>query len=590
MTSKLASATSIDIDAGSSAPVASVEDKADTKLDQTKNDPKTDITEDIDPANEDFNLIATAVPVITTEFNSTRDIGWYGATFMVALCASQPLAGKTYTLFPKKPTYLLYVFLFEIGSLVCALAPSSGALIAGRVITGLGASGLFAGGFTIITTIVPLHKRAIWTGTLGSTFAIASIVGPVIGGALTQHVTWRWCFYINLPIGGAAVVVFFFVVHLRPAETEKQSLAAKLQSLDAIGFVLFGGAITMLLLALQWGGVEYPWSSSVIIGQFVGFGVTMILFVLWIVYQGEKALIPPRLFTVNRNPALICAAAFFVNGPFQLVIYWLPVWFQGVLGSSPTSSGVNFFPTVISDVLAALIGSAMATQLGWWNPFLLFGEAMVCIGGGLLTTIYPDISGSHWVGYQIFGGIGYSLVSNLVSGLRASMALSLLLIFLQSHLAMQSSLPQDLVPLGSSTLLSVISTSCAIYLAIGQTVFQGRLQTNLGTVVSNDVVEEIINSGVTSVRSLIDASELPMVIQKYSLSVTQVFVSTFSIPFASLLAPANYKQYIPAVSPAISFLLLLGCKWISTKSKRSPVAENAVNEKTDVEQGTIEVK
>lgn len=422
---------------------------------------------------------------------------------MVALCASQPLAGKTYTLFSKKPTYLLY---------------------ANQV--------------------------------------------------------------LQLPIGGAAAVVFFFLVHVKPAETEKQALLAKLKSLDAVGFALFGGAITMLLLALQWGGVEYAWSSSVIIGQFVGFGVTMILFVFWIVYQGEGALIPPRLFTVNRNPALLCTAAFFVNGPFQIIIYWLPVWFQGVLGASPTSSGVNFFPTVIADVLAAFIGSAIVTQLGWWNPFLLFGEAMVCIGGGLLTTIYPDISGSHWVGYQIFGGIGYSLVSNLVSGLRTSIPLSLLLISLQSHLAMQSSLPQDLVPLGSSTLLSVISTSCAIFLAIGQTVFQGRLQANLSTVVSNDVVDEIINSGVTKVGSLVDASELPTVIQKYSLSVTQVFVSICPIPFMSHCTYVDHKQYIPAVAPVISVLLLLGCKWISTKSKQSPVTETVVNEKTDAEQGT----
>lgn len=117
---------------------------------------------------------------------------------MVGLCATQPLAGKAYTLFPKKLSYLLYVFLFEVGSLVCALAPSSRALIAGRAVAGFGASGIFAGGFTILTTIVPLHKRAVWTGTVGSTFAIASIVGPVLGGALTEHVSWRWCFYINV--------------------------------------------------------------------------------------------------------------------------------------------------------------------------------------------------------------------------------------------------------------------------------------------------------------------------------------------------------------------------------------------------------
>lgn len=152
---------------------------------------------------------------------------------------------------------------------------------------------------------------------------------------------------------------------------------------------------------------------------------------------------------------------------------------------------------------------------------------------------------------------------------------------------MQASLPQDLVPLGSSTLLTLISTSCAIFLAIGQTIFQGRLQTNMVGVVSNDVVQEIINSGVTNVRSLVDESQLPTLIQQYSLSVTQVFVSTFSLTFIPPRTFVDRKQYLPAVAPAISFFILLGCKWISTKSKQSPNTEAAVeNEKNDPEKGT----
>ncbi|KAK0714466.1 major facilitator superfamily domain-containing protein [Apiosordaria backusii] len=448
----------------------------------------------------DFNLIATAIPVITSEFNSTRDIGWYGAAFMVSMCASQPLAGKMYTLFPKKMAYLSYLLLFEVGSLVCALAPSSRALIAGRAIAGF--------------------ETGVWTGVMGSSFSIASIVGPVIAGGFAQNVTWRWCFWINLPIGGAAAVVFFALVHLRPAPTEFPPLKNKLGSIDGLGLVLFAGSITMLLLALQWGGIEYAWSSSVVVGLLVGFGVVFILFVFWTVRQKEEALIPPRLFTVNRNPALLCAAAFFVNGPFQVIIYWLPVWFQGVLSASPTKSGIDFFPTVISDVLAAFIGAGIVTQLGWWNPFLIFAE--------------------------ILGGVGYSLASNL------------------SHLAMQASLPQDLVPLGSSTLLAVISTSCAIFAAIGQAVFQRQLQVNLGKVVSSEVVERIIDSGVTDVDQIVGANMLRRVIDKYSESVTNTF-------------------YIPAVAPVLSFFLLLGCKWISVKSKQS--ATTARKEKDDAEKG-----
>ncbi|KAI1270277.1 major facilitator superfamily domain-containing protein [Xylariaceae sp. FL1019] len=513
-----------------------------------------DISGDIDPADEvtgvklllihtsmclctflvglDFNVIATAVPVITVEFDSAQDIGWYGAAFMLALCASQPLAGKTYTIFPKKTVYLMYMFLFEVGSLVCALAPTSNALIVGRAVAGLGASGVFAGALTLLTTIIPLHKRAIWTGTCASTFALASIVGPILGGALTQRVSWRWCFWINLPIGGAGSVIFFFLVHLRTAKTENQPLRKKFASLDFIGFLLIAGAFTQLLLVLQWGGLVHAWSSSVEIGLFVGAGVVLVLFVLWQLRRGEDALIPPRIFTVNRNPALICAAAFFVAGPFQNVIYWLPVWFQAVLGASPTQSGINYFPTVIADVLAAFIGSGIVMAVGWWNPFLLLAEAFVSLGAGLLSTVEPGISSGHWIGYQIFGGIGYSLAINI------------------SHLGMQSSLPQDLVPIGASTLLAIISTSCAVFNAVGQTVFQTQLQADLSRVVSPATVKQIIDAGVLNFDALVDTNDLPMVINAYSKAITSVF-------------------YIPASAPVISFGLVCGCRWYSSKSKKT---------------------
>ncbi|KAF2478181.1 MFS general substrate transporter [Lindgomyces ingoldianus] len=494
----------------------------------------------------DFNLIATAVPTITSEFNSIGDVGWYGSAFYIALCASQPLAGKAFTLFPQTFIYLLYVALFEVGSLVCALAPSSGALIVGRAIAGLGASGIFAGGLVILTTVIPLHKRAIWTGTMNSTFIIASIVGPVLGGALTQHVTWRWCFYINLPIGGFSALVVFLFCRIKHTISESSSIFQKLRKMDGIGFTLFAGAVTMLLLALQLGGPgsTYPWKSSQIIGLFVGSGVVISLFVAWVLYMEDDALIPPRLFA-NRNAALIFSSSLFSNGPFQTVIYWLPIWFQAVQSVSPTTSGVRYLPTVLSDVLTSVIGAGMAQQLGIWNPFLIFGESMVCLGGGLLTTLHPGISSGYWIGYQIFGGIGYSLIINM------------------AHLGTQASLPQDLVPIGATTLLFGISASCAVFLAVGQAVFQERLMNDLSQVVSEKVVKDVISVGATQVREVVSAQDLPVVLNAYSKAVTQVF-------------------YIPAAAPVISFILVLGCKWIWIKKPEAEKVEENTGGKEEV--------
>lgn len=189
----------------------------------------------------------------------------------------------------------------------------------------------------------------------------------------------------------------------------------RLSSLDGIGFVLLIGTVVSLLLAFQWGGIQFAWNSSTIIGLFVCFGVCLILLIIWSIRQQDNALIPPSLFKAHRNVWLLFTASFFINGPFQLIIYWLPIWFQAVLRASPVQSGVYYLPTVISDVVAAIAGSAIVMQTGYWNPLIIFAEAMVCLGGGLLSTITPGISRGHWIGYQIFGGFGYSLSTTMVS-------------------------------------------------------------------------------------------------------------------------------------------------------------------------------
>lgn len=332
---------------------------------------------------------------------------------MQSRCTTQPLAAKTFTLFPKTVVYLAHLAIFEIGSLVCALAPTSQALIVGRAIAGFGASGIFAGGLIVLTTVIPLHRRAVWIGTLNSTFAVASVVGPVIGGALTEHVSWRWCFYINLPVGGLAAAFVLLCCRIKRASTEDLPLMQKIKCLDALGFLLFTGSVAMLLLALQWGGIAYGWKSSVIIGLLVGSGVVMSLFVAWQLFVPDIALIPPRLFA-NRNVVLIFSSALFSNGPFQLIIYWLPIWFQAVLGVTPTASGIRYLPTVIADFLTSIIGTGIVTKLGTWNPFLIFGAAMVSLGAGLLSTIHPGTPEGHWIGFQIISGVGYSLIVTMV--------------------------------------------------------------------------------------------------------------------------------------------------------------------------------
>jgi MFS family permease len=203
-----------------------------------------------------------AIPAISNEFNSLNDVGWYGSAYLLTCCAFQLLYGKIYTVFPARPTLLASTFLFEAGSAICGAAPNSLAFIVGRAVCGVGAAGLFAGTIVCIIGIVPLHQRPKIQGMFGALFGIASILGPLLGGAFTSNVTWRWCFYINLPIGGLAMVVIAVFLNVPDRDTTKLSMKEKLRQLDLLGTSILVPGVVCLLLALQWGGPTYPVSDS----------------------------------------------------------------------------------------------------------------------------------------------------------------------------------------------------------------------------------------------------------------------------------------------------------------------------------------
>lgn len=240
-----------------------------------------------------------------------EDIGWYGSAFFLTLASFQSMWGKAYKHYSLRLVFLTSIAIFEVGSLVCALAPTSVALVIGRAIQGAGGAGLTGGCYTIAAFVARPAKVPIVIGLLGSTFSLASVVGPLLGGVFSESVTWRWCFYINLPIGGLAVLtLLLFRTPEHAKNHSKMGFMENIVNFDLPGLVLLLASLICFFLALQWGGVSRAWDSGAIIALLILWAVLTIAWLCVEWFQGEKALVAPRI--IRRRAVAACCGFIFL--------------------------------------------------------------------------------------------------------------------------------------------------------------------------------------------------------------------------------------------------------------------------------------
>ncbi|KAH8799180.1 major facilitator superfamily domain-containing protein [Xylogone sp. PMI_703] len=477
----------------------------------------------------DNAILATAIPTITSHFNSLDDVGWYGSAFLIALCALQPTAGKIFQYFSLKWSYLIFLGLFELGSLLCGVAVSSNMLIVGRAVAGLGASGLFSGALTIIAHTVPLETRPIFIGIVASSSQIANVLGPLVGGALTQHTTWRWCFYINLPCGAVTASILFFFFHPPKRVRSSMSLREKLGRVDIPGLAIFVPGILMLLLAIEWGGSKYAWHSATIIGLLCGSAGTLAVFMAWQWHQQSEASIPPKIF-LQRTVFTSSLSSLFTFGSIQIGIYYLPIWFQVIKDASPTKSGVMFLPTVISCLIFTLVAGGLVTKLGYYNPWMLIGTIFLSIACGLFSTFHTDTGSSKWIGYQVIFGAGTG----------AAMPMCVI--------AVMAVLPQDDIPVGTAIIVFFQFLGGSIVLAIAENLFSSQLMKALVANVPQLDAGAIVAAGAESVRTVVSLENLQAVLEAYNTAITRTL-------------------YVGVAAGGAAFVASIGVQWINVKGK-----------------------
>ncbi|KAB8239286.1 major facilitator superfamily domain-containing protein [Aspergillus alliaceus] len=451
----------------------------------------------------DRTIIATAIPRITDTFHSLGDIGWYGSAYLLTCCSFQLVFGRIYTFYSPKWVFLSAILLFEVGSVICGAAPSSTAFIVGRAIAGIGSSGLVSGGVVIIVHIAPLHKRPMYTGLLGAVFGIASVVAPLMGGAFTENVSWRWCFYINLPIGAVTIAIIALILHLPEPPHKDLSTRERLAKLDPLGTAVFLPGMVCLLLALQWGGSTYPWSSGRVIALLVVSAILLLTFIAIQAWKQDSATVPPRIL-LHRSILSGFWYTFALNGAMLVILYYLPIWFQAIKDASAVNSGIMTLPLILGLVVGSILAGAGVTRSGYYTPFMILASILLALGSGLMTTFTQTTNHSKWIGYQVCFGLGLGI------GMQQPAAAA------QTVLA-----PAD-VSTGVSLVFFAQYFGGALWVSVANNVFANRLVSIVEGIGGVDA-RSVVGTGATAVREVVPEKALGVVLRGYNEAVVQAF-------------------------------------------------------------------
>ncbi|KAF1953528.1 MFS general substrate transporter [Byssothecium circinans] len=507
----------------------------------------------------DNMIISTAIPRITDQFHSLPDVGWYASAYQFGSSAPQPLTGRIYKYFNTKWTYLVFFLIFEVGSVICGAATSSAMFIVGRFIAGFGGAGVATGSITIISLCAPLEKRPPLIGLNLGFNLLGLVLGPLIGGAFTSYTTWRWCFYVNLPVGAFAVLG---IIPLRvPEEKIKPnplSLLPRIHHyLDLIGFALLAPAVLQLLLALQFGGQAHPWNSAVVIGLLCGSVANFVVWGFWNRYRGEDAMMPRSL--ISRRDVLSSGlyVAFLTSAVYGGT-YYLPLYFQAVNGASAIKSAVYLLPLIISQLITAGFSGVAVTKIGYVIPVAVFSTVFLSIGTGLYSILQPGSSSGKWIGFQILGGVGFG------AGLQLAI------------IAVQAAMNSEELTSGIAFVVFSQAFGPTIAMTLYNVIFLESIKDQIPKLAPNVRSTDIVNAGATGFRAFVSPEDVPAVLKAYANSIDRTF-------------------YLAAALATLCGIFLWGMGWHDLREKKEEGAgkdddgTKSTGEGTDLDQSKGDV-
>ncbi|KUI69873.1 hypothetical protein VM1G_05397 [Cytospora mali] len=357
----------------------------------------------------DACIIVTSLNSIVEDLKGTTTQGfWVGTAYLLSTSVSMPFLAAISDIFGRPVLLISSVFMFTVGSIMCATAPSIGALLGGRSVQGIGGGGIIVLSLVIFTDIVPLRQRPKWYGTVQGAWAMGNCVGPVLGGIISQNTTWRWVFYIMFPFCAFGLVSIPFLLTLKP---KVETLGDKLARVDWIGSFIFMGSATSFLIAISWGGTQFAWSSAQTIAPLIIGIIGLFGTAAWERCMAKEPFLRHSLFyNLSAISAYVCSS---IQGLILFgQLYYVPFYFMSVLAYSPINTGLALLPVMVTLVPASIVTGALITRFNGYRWPIWAGWVITTIGCGLTTMWDINTHIAVWVITLIILGFGHGSILN----------------------------------------------------------------------------------------------------------------------------------------------------------------------------------